>query len=80
MAIATMTTKGRITIPKDIRKQLHLHSGDKVEIVVNNEEEALIRPVSAKVDDVIDMLQTDKKAISIKEMNRILKDKFHNNI
>ena len=75
-----MTTKGRITIPKDIRKQLHLHSGDKVEIVVNNEEEALIRPVSAKVDDVIDMLQTDKKAISIKEMNRILKDKFHNNI
>jgi len=34
MALATLTTKGQVTIPKEVRESLRLHTGDKIEIVV----------------------------------------------
>ena len=74
-----MTTRGRITIPKNIRQQLHLNSGNKIEIAINGESEALIRPVSIKVDDVFGILQTDRKAISVEEMNQGIKQNITNN-
>jgi len=33
MAVATLTTKGQVTIPKKIRDTLKLHTGDKIEIL-----------------------------------------------
>nr|MBC8379657.1 AbrB/MazE/SpoVT family DNA-binding domain-containing protein [Planctomycetota bacterium] len=33
MALATLTSKGQVTIPKTVRNSLHLHAGDKVEFV-----------------------------------------------
>jgi AbrB family looped-hinge helix DNA binding protein len=76
MALATMTTKGQVTIPKDIRKQLHLNSGDKIEIVISTKGEAIMRPLSAKVDDIFGILQTNRKAVSVEDMNSVLKEKF----
>lgn len=70
MAFATLTSKGRITIPKPIRESLNLKTSDKIEIVVTEKGEAVIRPVSKKVDDVFCMLhQAGKKAVSVKAMN-----------
>jgi len=78
MALATMTTKGQLTIPKDIRKQLHLNSGDKIEIVISTKGEAVMRPVSAKVDDIFGILQTDRKTVSVDDMNNAIKEKLKN--
>ena len=36
MEIATVTSKGQITIPAKIRKQLHLNAGDKLVIQEEN--------------------------------------------
>lgn len=33
MSIATMTTKGQVTIPKSVREALRLMAGDRVEFV-----------------------------------------------
>lgn len=33
MSTATLTTKGRITIPVDVRRALKVESGDRVELV-----------------------------------------------
>jgi antitoxin PrlF len=76
MALATMTTKGQVTIPKDVRESLHLHSGDKIEIVISKAGEAVMRPIITKVDDMFCKLKTDKKTVSVEEMNQILKQKF----
>lgn len=48
MALATLTTKGQVTIPKEIRELLKLHTGDKIEIIVTEKREAIIRPISKK--------------------------------
>lgn len=79
--LATLTTKGQVTIPKKIREVLRLHAGDKIEIIVTEKREAIIRPISKKVDDVFCRLhQPDRKAVSVDEMNkavtRKLKEKF----
>ena len=77
MTTATITTKGQITIPKAIRDSLMLSAGDKIEFVVIDKREALIRPVSKKVDEVFGMLHKhDRKAISVEEINKKIRQKF----
>jgi antitoxin PrlF len=81
MAQATLTTKGQVTIPKEIRESLKLQTGDKIEIIVTRKREAIIRPVSKKVDDIFCKLHRPGiKPVALEAMddairNRV-KDKF----
>ena len=77
MALATMTTKGQVTIPKEIRESLQLHSGDKIDFFIKESGEAVIRPISRKVDDVFCKLKNVKnKAISVEDMNQAIQNRF----
>ncbi len=77
MAVATLTTKGQITIPKSVRDFLKLRTGDKVEIVTTKKGEGIIRPISKKVDDVFCRLHSPgKDAISIESMNDVIKERM----
>ncbi|WDE98212.1 AbrB/MazE/SpoVT family DNA-binding domain-containing protein [Lentisphaera profundi] len=77
MALAKLTTKGQVTIPKSIRESLHLNTGDKIEIVINKEGEAVIRPISKKVDDIFGILKKpQQKTLSIEEMNEAIRDRM----
>ena len=46
MTLATLTSKGQVTIPKIVRNSLKLNTGDKIEIILTEKREAIIRPVS----------------------------------
>jgi len=35
MALATLTNKGQVTIPKPVRDSLGLHIGDKIKFIIN---------------------------------------------
>jgi len=37
MPVATITSKGQITIPKGIRKLLNLHAGDKISFLTDED-------------------------------------------
>lgn len=77
MAIATLTTKGQVTIPKQIRETLKLHTGDKIEIIVTKNREALIRPISKKVDDVFSKLyRPTRKTVSVESMNDAIRNRM----
>lgn len=70
MVLATLTSKGQVTIPKEIRDTLRLHAGDKVEFVITERNEALLRPITKKVDDVFGRLQkVGRKPISTDKMD-----------
>ncbi len=74
MVMATLTTKGQLTIPKKIRDALKLKAGDKVEFVLTNNKVAILRPVSKSIDDVFGKLKRpDKEAESVKEMDSAIK-------
>jgi len=77
MALATITTKGQITIPKKIRESLKLHSGDKVEIIISENGDAILRPISKKVDDLFCKLhKPGRKAVSLEEINPVAHANF----
>ena len=77
MALATLTNKGQVTIPKAVRDSLGLHKGDKLEFVVTGSREALFRPVTKKVDDVFGRLhKPERKTVSIEEMDTVIKQKM----
>ena len=77
MAIATITTKGQVTIPKIIRDSLKLNTGDKIEIIVTEKREAIIRPVSKKVDDIFGRLHKHgRKAVSLETMDDAIRNRM----
>ena len=76
MTSTTITTKGQVTIPKAIRDSLMLNAGDKIEFIVTGKREALIRPISKKVDEVFGILHKDsEKTVSVEEMNAGIRQK-----
>ncbi len=77
MTLATLTSKGQVTIPKAIRESLRLHTGDKVEFVITEGKEALLRPITRKVDEVFGRLhRTGRKPISVGKMNNGISQKM----
>ena len=73
MAATTMTSKGQITIPKDVREMLHLNPGDKVEFVMQNDGQVVIKPQTLTIDDILGMFHDPKrKPLSIEEINEII--------
>lgn len=41
MHSSTLTSKGQVTIPSDIRQQLNLHSGDKIGFAIEDDHVVL---------------------------------------
>lgn len=47
--LATVTSKGQVTIPKEIRDLLHIRSNDKVDFVLDGEK-VMLSPVKTLLD------------------------------
>ena len=78
--MATITTKGQVTITKSVRDSLMLSTSDKIEFVVTNEREALIRPISKKVDEVFGILhRPGRKTVLVEEMDAKTRQRMKDN-
>ena len=60
MSITTITSKGQITIPKDIREALGLAQGDKVIFSLETDHVVLTPLLKGKLDDLYACLPTDR--------------------
>lgn len=71
MPVATLTSKGQITIPKKVRDALHLKSHDKVTIIAE-EGTAIIKPVRGNILDIGASVQIAKgeKPIDFKKVRK----------
>jgi AbrB family looped-hinge helix DNA binding protein len=69
MATATLTGKGQITIPVEVREALRLDSGDRVEFVEVEPGRFEIVPATRSVTALKGMFGKPKRTISIEEMN-----------
>ncbi len=77
MPLATLTTKGQLTIPKKVRESLRLQAGDKVEIIVTEKREAVMRPISKKVDDVFCKLhKKGRKPVSLEDIDNAIRGRM----
>ena len=69
MTTATLTSKGQITIPIDVRNDLKVDTGDRVEFVYIGPGRYEFVAATAEVTALKGMFGTAKKTVSIEAMN-----------
>ena len=69
MTTATITSKGQITIPVDVRADLNVDAGDRVEFIQITPGRYEFVAVTREVTPLKGMFGPAKKAVSIDEMN-----------
>lgn len=57
MPTATITSKGQITLPREVRDHLHVREGDRVEFEIGRDGEVRVRPMTGSVDALFGMLR-----------------------
>ncbi len=76
----TLTSKVQVTIPKNVRDIIGLHSGDKIEFVITDKNEVLLRPITRKVDDVFGVLyKPDRSVSTVEDMDAGIRQKIRKN-
>lgn len=76
MASSTISSKGQITVPLEIRKRLGLKEGDRVEFVIDDDR-TIIRPargVENPFQKYVGALPVHKSVVEIKAWVRDLRD------
>ncbi|WP_414585149.1 AbrB/MazE/SpoVT family DNA-binding domain-containing protein [Scytonema sp. PCC 10023] len=73
MSIATITSKGQTTIPKEIREKLNLRPGDRINFIIEPDGKVYIQPLNIQVEELSGILyKPGRKAVSIEEMNQAI--------
>jgi AbrB family looped-hinge helix DNA binding protein len=62
VSIATITSKGQVTIPKDVRERLGLRAGDRLNFQIDADGKLKLTTVSRRVDQVFGMLSSKARA------------------
>ena len=72
MTTATLTSKGQVTIPVDVRQRLGLESGDRIEFIQMDGGYA-IKPAIDDVRSLKGLLRKPAKPVSIADMNAAIR-------
>ena len=49
---STLTSKGQLTVPKEVRERLKLKTGDKIQFMINKEGKIELSPIKARLRDL----------------------------
>lgn len=71
MTAATLTSKGRITLPKSVRDRLGVHAGDRVEFI-ETPAGFLILPVKRELAEIRGIVPRTRKPVTVEDMNRAI--------
>lgn len=73
MAAATITSKGQITIPKDVRTILGLEPGDKVNFLIDDDGIVSFVPMKNDITTLKGIVAKPRKTVSIEDMKATVK-------
>jgi AbrB family looped-hinge helix DNA binding protein len=75
MATSTVTSKGQITIPKQIRDHLSLGTGDKVDFVITEQGTVEVQLLERPLEDLYGFLhRPEVPPISHEEINEAIRE------
>lgn len=75
MTTATLSSKGQITIPADVRRVLNVQTGDRVEFVQIEPGRFELVAATRSVRELKGMFGTPQRTVSIEEMNRTIAER-----
>jgi AbrB family looped-hinge helix DNA binding protein len=73
MPTSTLTSKGQITIPREVRERLHLKTGSRVDFIVEPSGKVVLKPVDSDFRSIRGIVRSRRRrSVSIKEMNEAI--------
>jgi antitoxin PrlF len=77
MTTSTLTSKGQITIPKEIREQVQLRIGQRVQFDVDTKGRLILTP---QVHDILSLKgiirSRRRRSVTVREMNEAIAEGF----
>jgi AbrB family looped-hinge helix DNA binding protein len=70
---ATVTSKGQVTIPKEVRESLRIRSGQTVRFVIDEGERASITPEPARLADLAGALGKPPRSVTPHEIEEAIR-------
>lgn len=70
MATATLSSKGQLTLPKDVRDALDLHPGDRVNFVRMEDGNYAVLPATQPVMALKGIIRKPASPVTLEEMDR----------
>lgn len=70
--LATLTSKGQLTLPVSIRRKLHLKAGDKIELTAKRNGYIEGIPVRKNIIDLKGILPAPEQTISLSDMQKAI--------
>lgn len=72
MATATLTSKGQVTIPKELRDALKLETGDRLEFILDADGTVRLVPVTSSLTELKQLVPKPGKALTLAAMERAI--------
>jgi AbrB family looped-hinge helix DNA binding protein len=72
MSEAKMTSKGQVTVPKDVRQRLGLKAGDRIRFLLEADGRVRLMPAKRDISELVGMLPRPKRALTIEEMDEAI--------
>jgi AbrB family looped-hinge helix DNA binding protein len=70
MATATLTSKGQVTIPKAVRDAMNVGAGDRIDFIVTDAGDVLVRSASLDIHELRGLVKRPRgKVVTIEKMN-----------
>ena len=73
MSTATITGKGQITIPVEIRRRLDLQTGDKINFLIDEDNVVKFSPVTRNIKSLKGLVTKPDKPVSVDQMKATVK-------
>jgi antitoxin PrlF len=78
MTTATLTSKGQVTIPANVRRDLNVDTGDRIEFIQIEPGRYEVVAATRSVRELKGMFGKPKRSVSIEEMNAAIARKGAN--
>lgn len=73
MPSVTVTSKGQITVPKEIREHLGIEPGDRVNFQIGSSGEVIVEPEAIDIRSLRGMLKHRGRRVSLAAMERAIR-------
>ncbi|MBN2370924.1 MAG: AbrB/MazE/SpoVT family DNA-binding domain-containing protein [Vicinamibacteria bacterium] len=68
MPTATTTSKGQITIPREVREHLHLEAGQRIEFIIDEAGQVTIIPATLDVRSIKGIFTPPQNTVTLQRM------------
>ena len=77
MPTSILTSKGQITIPKRIREELRLQTGDELLMEIDSNSNITLKPIKKSADEAFGLLyRKEQEPLSVEEMDSRVSEYF----